>query len=397
MLIYHSPIDRVYQYLFIGAFFLLPLTVVGNNIAIWLAVLLWLFSGNYVEKFHQIRSNKLALASIFFFLLHPISLIWSDNFYWGLEITRKMLPFLFVLPVFLTLTKKENAKFYIGAFLLAISITEVFSYLVWFELIEPFKNATVRNPTPFMGHISYNPFIAFAIYLVVNRLITGVRLPLFERALYTFFALTMTFNMFITGGRAGQVMFLASIIILAFQYFKNSQVKATIISFVVIFCIFFLALKSSDIFSYRVETALSDIYSYQHNKATAVGQRITFFLNSLELVKTSPIVGIGVGDFPTEYQKINSVLSPEVPTTVQPHNMYMLVLAQLGVLGLVSFLWIFFVQYKIALVCKDKILSNIGIAIPLLFLLIMWSDSYLLGHFTGNLFILFSSFIYSNQ
>jgi O-antigen ligase len=203
--------------------------------------------------------------------------------------------------------------------------------------------------------------------------------------------------MFITGGRAGQVMFLASIIILAFQYFKNSQVKATIISFVVIFCIFFLALKSSDIFSYRVESALSDIYSYHHNKATAVGQRITFFLNSLELVKTSPIVGIGVGDFPTEYQKINSVLSPEVPTTVQPHNMYMLVLAQLGVLGLVSFLWIFFVQYKIALVCKDKILSNIGIAIPLLFLLIMWSDSYLLGHFTGNLFILFSSFIYSNQ
>lgn len=397
MLIYHSPIDRVYQYLFIGAFFLLPLTVLGNNIAIWLAVLLWLFSGNYLEKFHQIRSNKLALASIFFFLLHPISLIWSDNIYWGLEITRKMLPFLFVLPVFLTLTKKENAKFYIGAFLLAISITEVFSYLVWFELIEPFKNATVRNPTPFMGHISYNPFIAFAIYLVVNRLITGVKLALFERAAYTFFTLTMTVNMFITGGRAGQVMFLASIIILAFQYFKHSQVKATLISFALIFCIFFLALKTSDIFSSRFESALSDIYSYQNNKASAVGQRITFFLNSIELVKTSPIVGIGVGDFPTEYQKINNILSPEVPATVQPHNMYMLVLAQLGIFGLLSFLWIFLVQYKIALACNNKILSNIGVAMPLLFLIIMWSDSYLLGHFTGNLFILFSSFIYSNQ
>ena len=151
MVTYHNPIDRIYQYLFIAAFFLLPLTVVGNNIAIWLAIIVWLSTGNYVEKFNQIKRNKLALASIVFFFLHPVSLIWTENIAWGLEISRKMLPFLFVLPIFLTLTRKENAKYYIGAFLLAISITEVFSYLVWFELIEPFKNATVRNPTPFMS------------------------------------------------------------------------------------------------------------------------------------------------------------------------------------------------------------------------------------------------------
>jgi O-antigen ligase len=397
MVNYDGPLDKIYQYLFIAAFFLLPLTVVGNNIAIWLAVLLWLFSGNYLSKLKQIYANKLALASIFFFCLHPLSILWSDDIAWGLEISRKMLPFLFVLPVFLTLTRRENAKFYIGAFLLAIAITEVFSYLVWFEIIEPFKNATVANPTPFMGHISYNPFIAFAIYLVVNRILAGEKLPLFERATYTFFILTMTVNMFITGGRAGQVMFLASIIILAFQYFRNAQVKATIISLLLIFCIVVLAHNTSDLFAQRVADGLSDILSYETNKATAIGQRITFFLNSLELVKSSPLIGIGVGDFPYEYQKVNDIFSPEVPATVQPHNMYMLVLAQLGILGLLSFVCIFLIQFKIALACANKIISNIGVALPLLFLVIMWSDSYLLGHFTGNLFILFSAFIYSNQ
>jgi O-antigen ligase len=397
MVNYDGPLDKIYQYLFISAFFLLPLTVVGNNIAIWLAVLLWLFSGNYLSKLKQISANKLALASIFFFCLHPLSIIWSDDIAWGLEISRKMLPFLFVLPVFLTLTRRENAKFYVGAFLLAISITEVFSYLVWFEIIEPFKNATVMNPTPFMGHISYNPFIAFAIYLVVNRILAGDKLPLLERATYTFFILTMTVNMFITGGRAGQVMFLTSIIILAFQYFRNAQVKATIISLLLIFCIVVVAHNSSDLFAQRVTDGLSDIYSYETNKGSSIGQRITFFINSLELVKSSPLIGIGVGDFPSEYQKVNDIFSPEVPATVQPHNMYMLVLAQLGILGLLSLFLIFLIQYKIALACDDKIISNIGVALPLLFLIIMWSDSYLLGHFTGNLFILFSAFIYSNK
>ena len=397
MVTYHNPIDRIYQYLFIAAFFLLPLTVVGNNIAIWLAIIVWLSTGNYVEKFNQIKRNKLALASILFFFLHPVSLIWSENIPWGLEISRKMLPFLFVLPIFLTLTRKENAKYYIGAFLLAILITEVFSYLVWLELIEPFKNATVRNPTPFMSHISYNPFIAFAIYLVVNRLLTGEKLPQFERVIYTFFTLTMSVNMFITGGRAGQVMFFAAIVILAFQYFKNSQIKATIISVGLIFIILILAYNFGGLFANRVTDAFTDISSYDYNKGSAIGQRITFFINSFELVKSSPIFGIGVGDFPIEYIKVNKIFSPEVITTVQPHNMYMLILAQLGVVGLASLLWIFVLQYKIALTCNNKIISNIGVALPLLFLVIMWSDSYLLGHYTGNLFILFSSFIYSKQ
>ena len=266
MVTYHNPIDRIYQYLFIAAFFLLPLTVVGNNIAIWSAIILWLSTGNYLEKFNQIKRNKLALASILFFFLHLVSLIWTENIYWGLEMSRKMLPFLFVLPIFLTLTRKENAKYYIGAFLLAISITEVFSYLVWLEIIEPFKNATVKNPTPFMSHISYNPFIAFAIYLVVNRLLTGEKLPQIERVVYTFFTLTMTVNMFITGGRAGQVMFFVAIVILAFQYFKNSQVKATIISIGIIVIISIWAFNASDLFANRINAAFSDIASYQHNK-----------------------------------------------------------------------------------------------------------------------------------
>ena len=63
--------------------------------------------------------------------------------------------------------------------MLAIALTEIASYLVWFELVEPFKNATVENPTPFMSHISYNPILAFAIYLVIyevffNKKITNL-------------------------------------------------------------------------------------------------------------------------------------------------------------------------------------------------------------------------------
>ena len=397
MVFYDSLLDRIYQYLLIAAFFFLPLTVLGNNIAIWLISIIWLCSGNYVEKVNQIRTNKFALASIMFFAIHVIGLLWTEHLDWGIEITRKMLPFFLVLPIFLTLTKKQNRSIYISAFLIAISISEGLSYLIWFGLIEPFKYATIENPTPLMSHISYNPFLAFALYLVLNKLISGEKLRNFERVLYTFFAFTMTFNMFITGGRAGQVMFFIALIILAFQYFKNSQIKASLFSILSIVLISSLAYNSSPLFKKRVDLASDNIINYQVNRDTPVGQRITFVINSYEMFSKSPIIGVGTGDFPFEYSEINSNNSPEVIETSQPHNMYLLVLAQLGLIGLLSLGWIFYLQLRISLMSKDQLTNHVGFAMPILFLVIMWSDSYLLGHYTSNLFILFSSFLYRNR
>ena len=168
MIIYQGSVDKIYQYLLIAAFFFLPLAVAPNNIAIWLIIIIWFLSGDYKNKFNQIFQHKLALASMFF---HCIALLWTENISWGVEITKKMLPFLIVLPVLLTITRKENIKYYIGAFLLAISISETITYLIWFEFIEPFKYAKgFSNPTALVSHISYNPLLAFAIYLVAHKL-----------------------------------------------------------------------------------------------------------------------------------------------------------------------------------------------------------------------------------
>ena len=397
MVVYSSQIDRIYQYLLIGSVFLLPLTVLGNNIFMWLAVFLWLFSGNYLNKFQEVKANKLALASIVFFLVHLLGLFWTEDLYWGLQMLRKMLTFLLVLPIFLTISRKENIKYYLMSFLIAIGISELLSYLVWFELIEPFGNATVMNPTPVMGHISYNPFLAFAIYLVLHQLLFKESLSRSMRTIYTFFALSMTFNMFITGGRAGQIMFFASLGVLIFQYFRNSQVKATLVSAILISLIILGGYNYSSVFKTRINQVIYDLALFTTNPNTSIGHRIIFTENTLDMIKSAPFIGVGTGDFPTEYNKVNIINSPAVKSTVQPHNQYLYVQAQLGLLGLFSFFWIFYVQFRIAMVAGNTFVHNVGIALPFLFLIIMLSDTYLLGHYTSNLFILFSSFIYSNR
>jgi O-antigen ligase len=402
-------IDRTYQFLLIALAFLLPLTVFGANSIIVLICILWLFSGNYKYKFNQLINNKLILASIVFFSLHVLGLLWTEDLSWGLHMVHKMWYFIGLFPILYTIVRKDYIKYYVYAFLLAISITEVVSYLVWFEVIEPFKDATVENPTPFMSHISYNPILAFAIYLVLHEIFLNKKLTNLQFFFYSFFSISMTLNMFITGGRAGQVIFFIMLSILIFQFFNKDKIKALIAIIILIPMIFFSAYETSDLFQDRVNRAISSVLNfnclnyevsvgtgYLDCRHTSVAQRLNFTINSWEVIMQNPIIGVGTGDFPTEYNKINQINSPEIPTTTNPHNMYILVLMQLGLVGLVSILTIFYYQIKLSFNSSNKFIRDAGITLPLIFLVLMLSDSYLLGHYTTLMYIFFSSFLYKD-
>ena len=393
-------LDKTYQYLLTSLAFLMPLTVFGGNLIIVIICVIWLFSGNYKSKFNQIINNKLMIASILFYLIHVIGMLWSQDLSWGFHMLHKMWYFLLLFPILYTIVRKDYISSYISAFLLAISITEVCSYLVWFEIIEPFKHATVENPTPFMSHISYNPILAFAIYLVLHEIFFNKKITNFVFSLYSFFAISMIVNMFITGGRAGQVAFFAMLVVLIIQILDKQRIKSLITIFIVIPGIFFTAYQASDLFQKRVNLAFNQALEYHPGSNNSIGYRITYALNSWEVIKENPIIGVGTGDFPVEYKKINQIKTPimfaMIPTTTNPHNMYILIFTQLGVIGLISMLSIFYYQIKLSINSSNRFIRDVGITLPLLFLVIMWSDSYLLGHYTTLMFIFFSSFLYKD-
>lgn len=387
-------IEKVYQYLLISLAFLMPITVAGANTVIVIICLIWLFSGNYKEKFSQIISSKLMISSLIFFFIHLFGLIWTENLLWGLEITHKMWYFLLLFPVLFTIVNKNYVKHYIIAFLAAITLTEIISYLVWFQVIEYFKNAYQADPTPFMSHISYNPILAFSIYLVGHELLFNKNLSQFVFVWFGTLLLFMSFNMFITQGRAGQIAFFLMITILSFQFFQKRRLKALMFISIFIPTLFISAYSVSPIFKERVDKTIQVFTNMDQYSSSSVGHRVIFAQNSWELIKKNPIIGVGTGDFPGEYKKINQKNSPDFPNVTNPHNMYTLVMSQLGVIGLISMLSIFYYQIKLSTCQKNKLYRDLGVALPILFLVIMWSDSYILGHYTSLMFVFFSSFLY---
>jgi len=393
-------LEKTYQYLLIALAFLMPLTVSGANIIIVFICFLWLFSGDYIAKYHQIMSSKLMIASILFYCLHVVGMLWTEDVQWGLHILHKMWYFLLLFPILFNIVKRKYIKYYVIAFLLAIALTEIVSYLVWFEVIEPFKNATVKNPTPFMTHVSYNPILIFSIYLVLHEIFLNKKLTNLVFSFYSFFAISMSINMFITGGRAGQIGFFVMLVILIFQIFDKERMKSLIVISIVIPAIFFTAYQSSDLFQKRIDKALIEAISYSDlltdKNYNSIGLRLNFAQNSLEVFAQNPILGVGTGDFPNEYNRINQINSPQLPKTTNPHNMYTLIAMQFGLVGLVSMLSIFYYQIKLSFSSSNKLIQNLGLTLPIVFLVIMLSESYLLGHFTTLFFVFFSSFLYKD-
>jgi len=392
-------IENAYRNLLVTLGFLLPLTVFGANLIVVIICLLWLFSGDYKSKFLEIIESKLMLASIFFFLLHLVGLFWTSDLVWGFHIVHKMWYFLLLFPILFTIVRKNDIKYYVIAFLAAMIFSQIISYSVWFEFLPPFQSATVDNPTPFMSHISYNPILAFSIYLVLHQLFfnTNLTKPIFF--IGSFFAMVMIFNMFITGGRAGQVMFFAMLVILSFQYFGYKKLHILLLSFLLVPGVFFSAYQLSDKFNNRVDEGVSDLMLMSVSRNTSIGQRFSFAINSWDMIQGNLLFGVGTGDFPMEYKRINELNlrnMPFSPNTGNPHNMYILVLAQLGFIGLASLITIFYYQIKLSFNSQNKFIRDVGITLPLLMLLIMLSDSYLLGHFTTLMYVFFSSFLYKN-
>ena len=391
-----QKINDINAYLLIAFAFLLPLTVAGANIIDAFIVLLWLARGTFKEDWNEVKNNKVVLAVLGFYLLHIVGLLWTEDMQWGLHILKKETKFL-MIPIFMLFVRREHIKYYIYAFLGAVSLSEILSYGIWFEIIPAFKYASIENPTPFMSHVSYNPLLAFAIYLLLVSIFFDEKVGQNKKIIYFIFVVTMSINMFITGGRAGQVMYFSMLVILIFQYYNKQIIKAIVICCFCIPSIFLFAYNTSEIFKLRVDRAVDNVLNYEENKTSSIGQRFTFWINSYEIFQNNNIfIGAGTGDFKSEYKAVNKKNSPNVLDTDHPHNMYVLELVQFGLFGFASLISILYYQIKHSLSCKERVLKYIGISLSLLFGIIMLSDSYLLGHYTGMLFIFFSSFLYKN-
>ena len=371
--------------------FSFPLSTSAGSVTAMLVILAWILSGNFRQKFREIGKNPVAIAVLCYIALNAAGLLWTDDMHWGIKILKKQWKLL-LFPIFLTIVRKEHIHYYLFAFIAAIFLIACKAYLVWlgFITLPPGSVFTTEGTS----HVIYNPMLALTIYILLQKLIFSKNsTPV--ACLLSFLVFFFSCNMFITVGRTGQIAFFVLLIILLFQAFYQTSKKKLLFGLLLLPLLIAAIFQFSPTFRSRINVALTEIQEMKTQAFTSVGCRVWFVQNSCKLLEGNRIVGIGTGDFPREYAKINEIYSPLMPVTNNPHNQYLLTMTLFGFVGLSLLLGIFASQLIYGRKQQDA-LSHLRLAFPIFFLLIMLAESYLLVHATGLLFSLFSALLYKD-
>lgn len=192
------------------------------------------------------------------------------------------------------------------------------------------------------------------------------------KAVLVLFIIAYAISIFTERGRAGQVIFNLSAIFHIVYYNRKKMLK--LLAFLILLFSFqFIVYKTTKVYKNRFDVVTNII---KNNGLPGEGKtediRYVFVKESLKRIKQKPILGYGTGSFGPIFDKeVKSGHDFQFHRT--PHNQYLYVLFELGVLGLLLLLSIFYYQIKELIVKKDGIAR---VLLPFSFMFLMLVDSY---------------------
>ena len=193
----------------------------------------------------------------------------------------------------------------------------------------------------FRNHVTQSMVFALAAFAAVLLLKDGVaRSPTQRIALATAALLLSSNVVFVTTGRSGYAALLVVSLVAAYTWRGAASHLQRLGVTVFIALIVAGALASSPIVQQRVGRGLDEIRNYERgSEVSAMGERVVFLRNTVELVLERPLFGYGTGAFRTAYAaKVEGRPGREGIRSEDPHNAYLSIVVQHGVLGLLVFL-----------------------------------------------------------
>ena len=372
-----SILNNIRNILFILLGFTFPLSISISSILIILLAILLLFQEDIRGKIKKVISSKWMisiLALLFLYYISPLFFGFFTDTSWVL----KRVSLLLILPILYSFSfSQKTINLSVFAFLSSMFLSSVIALADNYEIIQFTKNWTW---SAFLQYTEHNVFLAIALLLSFYTLFR-VKLSLFNRNILLVFILTFLFSLFTEGGKAGQLVFIISIILFFIFHFKD---KRTLMFFSVLSVFIFSVViyHSSPIVKKRFTNEIKSIRSAEPSF------RNNLFIYSVDLIQENPIIGYGTGSFSDVFKEVNKSTKRTVDYDHKtPHNNYLYIWFELGIIGLIVFMFIFYFQIKELLQKKDALFR---VLFPLIYLIIMLADSYFFSHNTLIMYLFLS-------
>ncbi len=309
-----------------GCFFT-PLSTSLLGLFSILAALAWLLSGGLFDLPQILRNHRSTLCALALFCLMALAVSYSEaapiQALETLKKYRELLLFPVIMGLFSLSPRYRAWAEY--AFLAGCIVLMLVSYLMFFSLVPE-----ERYGHSLVYHITHSFFMAILSFWVLHKALTNAP----GRSLWLFIFLAAVVNIFyIAPGRTGMLVFCCLMLLFFYQKFSLGKWFLCMALFIAVMGGVY---QSSDNFSGRVKEVINEVNHYQPGQSrTSIGQRFDWWNSSIALIKQKPLLGHGTGSFPLVHQKI--IENTSVTATDNPHNEYLFICVQFGLIGLALF------------------------------------------------------------
>lgn len=377
-----NRISNLKNFFFILLGFSIPISVAFTNILIVAYSLTWIFEGDFPKKIKEIKSVKWISSLLLLISFYFLGMLYGDVHNDYSYVIKRVLLLLFFIPIVISELKSKTYILALHAFLISNLTSAIVAVGINYDFINPiFDNSAI---TAFLKYNYHNILLSFSALLSFLMFLKSKSKYSF---LYIVLILIYSFSIFNEAGRAGQLTFNVFFICYAI-FLLRSQFKFSILIILFLIIINFFSYKNSSIFKHRVDhlTHIVQNDGQKKNKNSVEKDiRYLFTKTGLELIRKKPIFGYGTGSFSSVF-KLETETSYDLNKHKTPHNNYLYILFELGFIGLIFFLSIFYFQIK-ELLNKDLINTE-KILLPLFMLFLMLFDSYMFI-FSITLFYIF--------
>lgn len=335
---FHNMTGTAGTFCIVLSCFFIPFSTSLMGTTAILATVFWLLSGKIFSLPRLMNRNVSVSLAIALFLLLLVGVAYSpaplNDAFAYLNKYRELV--YYAIAVSLFRDNEGAARLAEDSFVAGCVVLLLISYGIFFSIIpsERFGHSVVY-------HITHSLFIAILAFWCLQRI--------FESRQYVYLWLGLfllsTLNLFyIAPGRTGMLIYIALITLTLIQRFSwKKSLAATIFISLVMGITFF----TSSNFSSRVSEAVDEMRSYQaESSRTSLGMRFDWYRNSIDLIKQRPVFGHGTGSFKTVQEDL--IRNSETQSTDNPHNEYLLLAVQTGLVGLFLFITLLLAQFIIS-------------------------------------------------
>lgn len=351
-------IDRTFYYSALAFAFTLPLSRAAVSFFVLWFVILFLIKNDYRNAWNRLKNSHPFQAMGLFIAFLFLSALWSSDTHEALRQIR-LYSYWIVIPILALNLKKEWLPNIITAFLGGMFVSEILAYGIYFELWS-INGRGPDYPTPFMTHIHYSVFLATTAVILFSRLLSN-RYTWRSKLPMLLFFFTSTGNLMISTGRTGQLAFLIAMAVAVIIHYRLT-LKSLMIFSIASSILFISAYSTIDLFKSRIDMGINDVQQLRNNNfETSWGQRAVYWMVTADILKTDPFIGIGIGDYKKVAEAVleqnNHNFSPSTITLCKSmshyHNQYLMILAQLGLIGFTLMIWLLFQLFTLRIQDPD--------------------------------------------